>query len=381
VVGHAVRQVYLTAGAADIYAETGDETILAALNRLWDSMTRRRMYVSSGIGSRWEGESFGKDFELPNLRAYTESCAAIGSIMWSWRMLLLTGDAKFADLIETTLFNAMLPGISLSGDLYFYQNPLADDGSHRRTPWFDCACCPPNLARTLASISGYMATTSDEGIWLHLYAQSDLTVSMPSGESVRLRQETDYPWDERVKIIVGDEGDFSLYLRIPEWCESGATVLLNGQPLDAQVRPGAYSVVSRRWSPGDVVELILPMPVRLVESHPHLFENAGRVAVFRGPLLYCLEEAGNEGIDPRNAVVPNAPAFAVVREPDLLGGVDVLRATVSTVSPDGDWDDRLYRSSRDSGSSSSQGKDDVTLIPYFAWANREPGRMEVWLKH
>ena len=172
IVGHAVRAVYLTTGATDIYTETGDETILTALHRLWDNMTQRRMYVTGGIGSRWSGEAFGRDFELPNTRAYTETCAAIGSVMWNWRMLALTGDAKYADLIETTLYNAILPGLSLSGDEYFYQNPLADDGTHRREPWFRVACCPPNIARTLASIGGYVATTSADGIWLHLYADS-----------------------------------------------------------------------------------------------------------------------------------------------------------------------------------------------------------------
>jgi DUF1680 family protein len=379
VVGHAVRQVYLTAGAADIYAETGDDTILAALHRLWDSMTQRRIYVSSGIGSRWEGESFGKDFELPNTRAYTESCAAIGSVMWNWRMLLITGDAKYADLIESTLYNAMLPGISLSGDLYFYQNPLSDEGMHRRAPWFDCACCPPNLARTLASISGYVATTSDEGLWLHLYTRSDLDAILPSGEKVRLIQETDYPWDEKVKITVDADASFSLYLRIPAWCESAA-VSVNGQPVEESPQPGAYLELARIWQPGDIVEMTLPMPVRLVESHPYLFENAGRVAAFRGPLLYCLEQAGNGGVDPRDVVVPDASSFAIERQPDLLGGVDVLTAIASIRSPAGRWDDQLYQPVSASGAGKISQDMPISLIPYFTWANREPGRMEVWLK-
>ena len=236
VVGHAVRQVYLTAGAADIYAETRRPTVLAALDRLWDNMTTRRIYVTGGIGARWEGEAFGSDFELPNLRAYTESCAAIGSIMWNWRMLLITGDAKYADLIETTLYNAMLPGISLSGDLYFYQNPLADDGTHRRQPWFDCACCPPNIARTLAALGGYVATTSDDALWLHLYAQSDLDLELSSG-SVHLHVQTDYPWDESVRLTVDGSGDFSLRLRIPGWSESGATLIGQWRACDCRSDP------------------------------------------------------------------------------------------------------------------------------------------------
>jgi DUF1680 family protein len=379
VVGHAVRQVYFTAGAADIYAETGDQSILTALHRLWESMTQRRIYVSSGIGSRWEGESFGRDFELPNLRAYTESCAAIGSIMWNWRMLLITGEAKYADLIESTLYNAMLPGISLSGDLYFYQNPLADDGTHRREPWFDCACCPPNLARTLASISGYIATTSDEGIWLHLYAQSDLDVELPSGKRVRLRQQTSYPWDGQITVTVDADSAFSLFLRIPAWSESAA-VTVNGELVEGAMRPGTYLELARTWTSGDVVEVTLPMPVRLVESHPHLFENAGRAAVFRGPLLYCLEQAGNDGIDPRDVTIPHAASFTVERKPDLLGGVDILSATATVQAPPKSWDTELYRPIDGSHAAQVSPERPITLIPYFTWANREPGRMEVWLR-
>lgn len=379
VVGHAVRQVYLTAGAADIYAETGDESIMAALNRLWESMTTRRMYVSSGIGSRWEGELFGKDFELPNLRAYTESCAAIGSVMWNWRMLLITGDAKYADLIEATLYNAMLPGISLSGDEYYYQNPLADDGTHRREPWFDCACCPPNLARTLASISGYMATTSERGVWLHLYAQSDLSVVLENGAAVRLRQETDYPWDGTVTITVDGQGEFSLFLRIPAWCDEGATLTVNGEAVAGPLEPGAYAEIRRQWASGDTVVLTLPMPVRQVVAHPHLFEDAGRVAIFRGPMLYCLEQADNPGVDPRDVALGAGAEFAVEHRPDLLGGVTVLAAPATIASPAPSWDSRLYQPREAVGEGSAR-EAPITLIPYFVWANREPGRMEVWLR-
>jgi DUF1680 family protein len=380
VVGHAVRQVYFTAGAADIYAETGDQSILEALNRLWDNMTQRRIYVSSGIGSRWEGESFGKDLELPNSRAYTESCAAIGSIMWNWRMLAITGDAKYADLIETTLYNAMLPGISLSGDLYFYQNPLADQGVHRREPWFDCACCPPNLARTLASITGYLATTSEPGIWLHLYAASQIDTRLPSGQQLRLTQHTDYPWDGDVRIDVESSGNYSLFLRIPGWCGDGVSATVNDRPVAAVTRPGSYLEIAREWSTGDVVRLCFPMPVTTVLAHPDLFENTGRVAVFRGPILYCLEQAGNGTLDPKRVSIPEASAFAVHRQPELLGGVNTLTATASTAAPSSSWADRLYQPASASLGESSTGRAEITLIPYFAWANREPGPMEVWLK-
>ncbi|HET9659940.1 MAG TPA: beta-L-arabinofuranosidase domain-containing protein [Thermomicrobiales bacterium] len=378
VVGHAVRQVYLTAGAADVYAEVGDESIKAALDRLWESMTQRRIYISSGIGSRWDGEAFGRDLELGNERAYTESCAAIGSVMWNWRMLLITGDAKYADLIESTLLNAMLPGVSLSGDLYFYQNPLADDGHHRRQPWFDCACCPPNIARTLAQLSGYFATTSPEGIWLHLYAQSDLDLSLEDGRSVKIAQRTDYPWSGRVTLNVDGSGDFSLFLRIPGWVE-GATVRFAGTPV-VGVEAGQYLEIHRDWNPGDTVELDFPMPVRTMVSHPNLFENQGRVAVMRGPLLYCLERAGNDELDPRDAKLAAAPAFSTEHKSDLLGGVTILRTKVVVESPGPEWDHALYLPTGETSDRVAGGTRTAELIPYFAWANREAGPMQVWLR-
>lgn len=379
IVGHAVRAVYYAAGAADIYTETGDETILAALHRLWDNMVQRRIYVTSGIGARWEGEAFGRDFELPNTRAYTESCAAIGSIMWNWRMLLLDGDAKYADLIESTLYNALLPGLSLSGNEYFYQNPLADDRTHRREPWFDCACCPPNIARTLTSISGYIATTSDDGAWLHLYAASDAELTLADGRQLRLRQRTAYPWDERITIEVDGSGSFSLFLRIPAWCSDGA-LTVNGDAVSVPLTPGTYARVDRDWTPGDTVELTLPMPVRRVAAHPYLFENTNRVAVFRGPILYCAEQADNPGVDPRDILLPADPTFTFEHRPDLLGGVTILKTKAALMRPADSWSTELYRPVTSGRDLTDSGSTRVTLIPYHLWANRDPGRMEVWLR-
>jgi DUF1680 family protein len=378
VVGHAVRQVYLTAGAADVYAETGDETIKAALDRLWDNMTTRRMYVSSGIGSRWEGEAFGTDFELPNGRAYTESCAAIGSVMWNWRMLLLTGEAKYADLIETTLYNAMLPGLSLDGTTYYYQNPLSDDGTHRRRPWFDCACCPPNLARTLASIGGYVATVRDGELALHLYADAAIDTALPSGQPVRLAVETRYPWDGAVRIRVASAGMFTLSLRIPGW-SSGAMLSVNGESLGDAVQAGGYAAIERQWQTGDVVELTVPMPVRRLAAHPYVFENRGRAAIMRGPVLYCLEQAGNGSVDPRDVRLAAGADLTAHHEPDLLGGVTVIEGEALVQSPPPSWDARLYQPVETIEPAGPPERTPVTLIPYFAWANREPGPMEVWL--
>lgn len=378
--GHAVRAVYYTTGAADLYAEGGEQAIRDALRRMWQNMVTRRMYVSSGIGARWEGEAFGKDFELPNERAYTETCAAIGSIMWNWRMLAVEGEARYADLIEQSLYNGVLPGLSLDGQEYFYQNPLEDDGKHRRQPWFGCACCPPNVARLLASLPGYFYSVSESGIWTHLYAEGQAEVELPDGNVVRLRQQTLYPWDGEVVIGVNGEGTFSLFLRIPAWCEEGAAVFVNGSPYEAQVTPGTYVELRREWRPGDSVRLALPMPVRRVECHPYVAENCGRVAIMRGPLLYCVEQADSPGVDPRDLVLPAAGDLTPEVRDDLLGGVTVLRGQAYVQELPAEWAEPLYRTASPRAAA-QRGRDvELVAIPYLAWANREPGRMQVWLR-
>jgi DUF1680 family protein len=381
IAGHAVRAVYLNAGVADLYAETGEAALLDALHRLWHSMTLRKMYVSGGIGSRYEGESFGEDYELPNALAYTETCAAIGSVMWNWRMLLIEGDARYADLLERTLYNAMLPGVSLGGETYFYQNPLADEGSHRRQTWFGTACCPPNVARTLASLPGYLYGVSNEGVWVHLYVRSTARISLADGRLVALRQETRYPWDGEIAIEIGGEGVFSLLLRIPAWSEQGATLTVNGLPAPDSLVPGSYAEVRRDWRPGDTVHLSLPMPVRCVESHPYIEENAGRVALMRGPLLYCVEQIDNPEAALDDIELRGGASFRTDFRPDLLGGVEVLTAAAGVNVPDDSWDTALYRTTRPDKSAVDGGPVSLTAIPYHAWANREPGPMRVWLRH
>ena len=379
-VGHAVRAVYLNAGVTDIYAETGEAALRHALGRLWRNMTTRQIYVSGGIGSRYEGEAFGKDYELPNERAYAETCAAIGSAMWNWRMLVLEGDARYADVLETTLYNGILCGLSLDGQSYFYQNPLADDGTHRRQPWFGCACCPPNIARLLASLPGYFYSLSDTGLWVHLYAQGSVRISLPDGRTIGLAQHTRYPWDGEIVITVEGEGTWSLWLRIPRWCEEGAALEINGQAFTDALVPGSYVEVRRAWQRGDVVRLNLPMPVRRVECHPYVSENAGRVALMRGPILYCVEGADNPGLDPRAVVLPADADFTATFQPDLLGGVVVLRGQAQVAPPDGDWAGRLYRTVVPRSQELPGQPVEVTAIPYYAWANREPGPMQVWLR-
>ncbi len=378
-VGHAVRAVYLNAGAADLVAEGADTGLRQTLERLWKHMTTRVMYVSGGIGSRYEGEAFGRDYELPSERAYAESCAAIGSAMWSWRMLALEGDARYADLLEWTLYNAILPGLSLDGQEYFYQNPLADDGSHRRQPWFGCACCPPNIARMLGSLPGYFYSVSDESIWVHLYAEGTAHITLPNGRTVELHQSARYPWDGDIAIVVEGDGAFALRLRVPGWCEETAELSVNDEPSGA-VAAGTYAELNRTWKRGDRVHLKIPMRIRRVEAHPYVAENAGRVALARGPILYCVEGADNTGLDPRDLVLARdtqtTPAFV----PDLLGGVVTLRFEAETAAPGNSWQDHLYRGMHEDKAARPDSSREVVAIPYYAWANREPGPMQVWLR-
>ncbi len=395
-VGHAVRAVYLNAGAADLLADVRDHALRGALEAMWANMTTRRSYISGGIGSRWEGEAFGKDFELPNTRAYAESCAAIGAVMWAWRMLLLEAkdDTRWADAIEHTLYNAMLPGLSLDGDHYFYQNPLEDDGTHRRQPWFGCACCPPNIARTLPLVPGMVATVTTrravgeelgplhDTVWLHLLAAGTVRVDLPSGGEIELAVRTRYPWDGKVEIEVAelrDAGDLTLNLRVPGWCD-GATGEVNGRALPpAETAAGQYATLNRTWRVGDVVKLRLPMRIRRMEAHPRVTDSVGRVALMRGPMLYCIEEADNQRGDVRDLVLGTARDLHPAWRPDLLGGCVVISGTAELAPPDAGWSGMPYRELGDRRVGVREPVA-VTAIPYHLWANRGRGPMTVWLR-
>jgi DUF1680 family protein len=294
-------------------------------------------------------------------------------------MLLIGGEARFADVIEWQLYNAMLSGVSLDGETHFYQNPLADEGNHRRQPWFRTACCPPNVARTLASLTGYLYGVSDAAIWIHLYAEGGATIALPDGRQVRLRQRTRYPWDGEAEIEVLDGGEFALRPRVPGWCEQGATVAVNGVNVDGPIVPGDYVDIRRSWESGDTVRLTLPMPILRVECHPHVAENAGRVALTRGPLLYCVEQADNPGVDLRDVSLPDASTFDDSLRSELLDGVVTLSGRGIETSPDSGWADRLYRTAGTGQGDEVTREVSLTAIPYYAWANREPGRMRVWL--
>jgi hypothetical protein len=362
--GHAVRAVYLAAGATDVELETGDPALLDALKTQFAHMWSTKTYITGGLGARWEGEAFGDEYELPTDRAYAETCAAIGGIQWAWRMLLATGDAFYGDAIERMLYNGFLAGVSLKGTEYFYVNPLqlrgaahADNGrspAHGRRGWFDCACCPPNIMRTLASLDGYLATTSDGVVQIHQYADATLTVG-----DATLTVETAYPWDGAVRITV--DGSVAVQLRIPAWAD-GATV--NGRPVEA----GSYARVE-----AEVIELQLPMATRVVAADPRIDAVRGCVALERGPLVYAVEQADQQADVDDLHLLPEAPVSAS-HDDELLDGVTVLR----TRGRAGTGHQAGWPFTADATDSVGD-EVDVVAIPYYAWANREISAMRVWL--
>ncbi len=375
ITGHAVRALYLAAGATDLYVETGEGDLLKTIDRLWADATLRKAYVTGGLGAHWQGESFGAAWELPNRRAYAETCAAIAGAMWAWRLLLLKGKAGYADFIERILYNGFLSGISLDGMHYFYQNPLASDGTHRRQPWFGCACCPPNIARTLASLGGYFYGVSDDGIWVHQYGSGRVETELPSGTRVRLVQKTRYPWETAVEIGVAAGGSYAVHLRIPEWSRA-ATLRLNGETFRENVRGGRYVPIRRVWAPGETIRLEFDSEPSFLECHPRVDSNAGRVALQRGPLVYCFEGADQPDVPIFDAEIATT-GTRVEERPDLLGGIAVVRVP-ARIRDLGPWEGILYR--RIGGRRLRYaGERELTAIPYYAWANREAGPMQVWM--
>jgi len=374
IVGHAVRSVYLNCGATDVYMETGDEGLLKALERLWQNMVNCKMYVTGGLGSRYEGEAFGENYELPNRRAYAETCAAVANVMWNWRMLLATGGAEYADVMELALYNGALAGIGLDGKTYFYVNPLADRGIHRRSRWFDCACCPPNIARLIASIPGYFYSTSQDGVWIHSYASNEALIDFDDG-LIELTQDSDYPWSGHVEITVYSEklSEFSIFLRIPGWSLK-TTVALNGKPLDCHLKPPQYLEIRRAWEKGDVISLDMDMRVNILLSHPHVLENTCRVALRRGPLIYCVEQADNPEFDVWDLILSQDSSFNVMQRSNVLNGIYVIQCEGFTLES---TPKSLYYRLEENTVRLKPVK--FTAIPYYAWANREPGPMSVWI--
>lgn len=377
VVGHTVKSLYLNCGATDLYMETAEDALMAALERMWRNMTEKRMYVTGGVGARHDGEAFGADYELPNLRAYAETCAAIANVMWNWRMLLATGEERFAEVLELALYNGALAGISLDGKGYFYVNPLSDRGTHHRQEWFECACCPTSIVRLIGAVPGYVYTTSSEGIWLHIYAGG--TARIKHGDkTVEVVVRTDYPWDGAVEVSLNPETEmkFTLFLRIPEWCD-GAKVFVNGQIQGSDIEPGKYFELRRMWQKGDTVKLSMPMPVQILASHPWVESNVNKVALKRGPMVYCLEQVDNPEHDVWNIGIAEKTRLTTKWMPDLLNGVVTIGGEGCSLDPNL-WAQELYLPFGRGLVRRNSVR--FVAIPYHVWANREAGPMTVWLR-
>jgi DUF1680 family protein len=378
--------MYACCGATDYFLETGDQSYWKTLSILWDDLSKRQMYVTGGVGARGAGEAFGDPYELPNAQAYGESCAAIGNMMWNWRMLAASGEARFTDVIERALYNGINSGMSLDGTTYCYRNPLAFDpesGEKIRNPWYDTTCCPPNLERTFASLPGYFYSTSKDGLYVHLYDNSVMDWRLENGMPLKVRQKTNYPWDGDVQLTLqpSEPADFTLHLRIPGWAKN-AKVAVNGKTVE-DAKPGEYLAIHRRWAPGDVLTLQLPMAAEVLASNPRVAENLGRVAVQRGPLVYCLEQLDQPStIDLSGvSVVVNAQpskTFETEFKGSLLDGVTVLHHN-GAVSEIPSKNDALYVSADPNTPKKQPAR--LTLIPYYAWANRQPTSMQVWVPY
>jgi DUF1680 family protein len=374
-VGHAVRANYMYAGMADVAALTGNADYIEAIDRIWENVVGRKLYVTGGVGARRHGEAYGDDYELPNKEAYNETCAAIANVYWNHRMFLLHGDAKYIDVMERSLYNGVLSGVSLDGKSFFYPNPLMSDGGYSRKEWFGCACCPSNITRFLASLGGYIYASRDLAVYINLYIAGSVEIET-GGVSVRLTQSTRYPWDGKVVISVDPQtpAKFALNLRIPGWAReepvpgdlyhfsSGikekTSLKINGVEALLMIDRG-YAVIDRVWRSGDCVELVLPMPVRRVLANEKVEADRDRVALQRGPLVYCVEHPEIAGTSVHELAIPDDAELRSEWRGDLLGGVQVVTGTARN------------------GVGANNA---FTAIPYYAWANRGPGNMAVWLK-
>ncbi|MFA9389178.1 MAG: glycoside hydrolase family 127 protein [Prolixibacteraceae bacterium] len=370
VVGHAVRAVYMYAGMTDIAALYNDSLYLNAVNALWENMVTKKIYLTGGIGARHDGEAFGENYELPNLTAYSETCAAIGSVYWNQRLFLLTGDVKYLDVLERTLYNGVIPGISLNGEGFFYPNPLEADGNYKfnqgactRSSWFDCSCCPTNLIRFIPSMPNLIYATKGNELFVNLYLSNEADIALGKSQ-VHVTQTTNYPWEGKVQIKIEPEKktEFTLKLRIPGWVrnevlpgnlysyveQEKATLQLslNGKAEVVESTDG-FITINRVWEKGDVIAMDFPMEVKTVMANEKVENLKGSVAFEYGPLVYCAEEADNQNVEFKMSSESHA---TVSYHPDLLGGINELTT-----------DNQL------------------TLIPYYSWSNRGVGRMKVWL--
>ena len=371
-VGHAVRAMFLYSGMADVAYETGDQGLIAALNRVHDSVTLKRMYVTGGIGPSARNEGFTDDYDLPNENAYQETCASAGMVLWNYRMFKLTGDGRYIDLLERSLYNAVLAGVSLEGNTFCYATPLACDPKFKRRPWFDVPCCPTTAARFFPSIGRYAYSQSADGVWVNLYIGGQASATPGSTPKVTVEQTTSYPWDGHIKLRVSAEKpeEFTLHLRVPGWA-TASTIALNGKRISPPVSKG-YAHIHRKWTTSDLVELSIPLEVEKLEANPNVLQARGKIALRRGPLIYCLEQADHKA-DLDRIALPVTTKLTAQFEPGLLGGVTVI--TGQGRLQDSSWGDQLYRPVR-----AAHGQPvAIKAIPYCVWGNRGPERMKVWI--
>lgn len=372
VVGHAVRAMYLYTAMADLAAELGDPALKRACEVLWDDVMETKMYVTAGLGPSAHNEGFTHDFDLPNQTAYAETCASVALIFWAQRMLHLDLDGKYADILELAMFNGALSGLSRDGEHYFYANPLESDGTPTRWDWHTCPCCTMNVSRLVASVGGYFLSTAPNGVAFHLYGGISTEVDI-AGTKVGLREVSSYPWSGDIKIHVepARPATFEVKLRIPGW-SSGAKASVNGEAFDVGQAVNGYLTISRTWARGDVISLDLPMPPVRLYAHPGVIMDAGRVALKRGPLVYCLEEIDNPGGRVQRLKLPRMAELRAETRADLFDGVVTLRADALAID-ESDWT-TLYRTTPPKDEAAT-----LTALPYYLWANRGQGSMIVWV--
>lgn len=380
-VGHAVRAAYMYSGMADVAALTGDKSYLNAIDKIWDNIVNKKLYITGGIGATGHGEAFGKNYELPNMSAYCETCAAIGNVYMNYRLFLLHGESKYYDVLERSLYNGLISGVSLDGGGFFYPNPLESIGQHQRQPWFGCACCPSNICRFIPSLPGYIYAVKDNDVYVNLF-MSNASELKVAGKKISLTQTTNYPWEGQVKVDITKAANqpFNLKIRIPGWVKNEVvpgdlytyndgkrlnySVKVNGQEVASELKDG-YFTIDRKWKKGDRVEVDFGMEARTVKANSKVEADQGRIAVERGPIVYCAEWPDNS-FDVLSVFMNREPKFEVVSKPDLLYGINELKTDAQILG----YDDKGRLTASDVK---------LTLIPYYAWAHRGAGAMAVWL--
>ena len=384
-VGHAVRATYMYSGMADVAALTNDKEYIKAIDRIWENVVSKKLYITGGIGAKSYGEAFDCSYKLPNKRAYNETCAAIGNVFWNHRLFLLHRDAKYIDVLERTLYNGLISGISLEGNLFFYSNPLTSKGYYERNPWYDCACCPSNVARFMASIPSYIYAQHDDILYVNLFIGSNVTVSIAEN-TVSITQKTEYPWSGTIKISVNlqKSEDFTIAVRIPGWTQNRPvpsdlyhylnkidaimSLKVNGEPINITTENG-FAHIQRTWKDNDVIELDMPMPIRRVVAHKNVKNDNGMVALERGPIVYCIEWVDNKVEHVFNLFLDDNAELKSEYRKNMLNGIVVITGTI------------YYLKKAENGKNIQKIEKDFLAIPYYAWAHRGKGEMTVWMLH